>query len=183
MPLPKSEDLLAIAHLVRPHGIRGEVSSIALAPPVLDLAGLLEGPVHARFPAGDVRSMSVEGLRPHQDRWLLTLAGVQTMDQAEALRGVDLCLRRDELPELPEGWFWEADLQRCRVVDRALGPVGMVRGLNLAGAQPRLELLCPNGSVVLIPWVKALIIQVDLEADEITTDLPLDFPGLSDAPS
>ena len=173
------EELLAIAHIVRPHGIRGEVSAMALAPSALDFASLAVGRVFARFPTGEVREMEVLDLRPHQDRWLIVLEGIETMNDAETVRQVDLCLPRAELPPLPEGWFWETDLQHCHVVDRAVGPLGTVKGLNTAGAQPQLEIHRPDGSIVSIPWVKAFIAKVDLAVGEITTDLPLDFPGIS----
>jgi 16S rRNA processing protein RimM len=174
------DDLLAIAYLVRPHGIHGEVSAIPLAPPVLDPDGLIRGRVLTlRDPAGGARTVAGLGVRPHQDRWLVTLEGIDSMDEADRLRGLDLCLRRAELPELPEGWFWEDDLARCRVVDAALGEIGTVAGLNVSAFQPQLELRRPDGALVLIPWVRAYIAKVDLGAGEIRTALPADFPGLS----
>ena len=93
MALPRPDDLMAIAHIVRAHGVHGEVSAIVLAPPVLDGAELIEDRrLYARGPKGDVREMTGLAVRPHQDRWLITLEGVETMDEADALRGVDLCL-------------------------------------------------------------------------------------------
>lgn len=179
MASTRPDDLLAIAHLVRPHGVRGEVSAIPLAPPVLDPAELVEGRVLTlREPGGALRSAVVEGLRLHQDRWLILLEGVETMDDANLLRGVDLCLRRDELPVLPEGWFWEDDLQRCRVVDAVLGEIGTVAGLGVGGMQPQLQLKRPDGQIVLIPWVRAFIVQVDLDANLVQTNLPAEYPGL-----
>lgn len=180
MARPEAEDLLAIARVTRAHGVRGEVSAIALAPPVLDAAGLIIGRrLYARGTAGDVRPIQGLSVRFHQDRWLIHLAGIESMDEADVLRGVELCLPRAELPELPEGWFWEADLQECEVIDRRLGPIGAADGLNTSGARPQLELRRPDDSIALIPWVRALIIEVDLDNKKIFTDLPLDFPGIS----
>ena len=45
MALAKADDLLAIAHLVRAHGVHGEISAIALAPPVLEPADLTEADI------------------------------------------------------------------------------------------------------------------------------------------
>ncbi|MCL5269421.1 MAG: ribosome maturation factor RimM [bacterium] len=177
--MPEAEQLLAVAHLMRPHGVRGEISAIPLAPPVLDGALLIRGRLWARHPGGRVEAVEAVGMRSHQDRWLIALAGVETMDQAETWRDVDLCLPREELPDLPDGWFWEADLQACRVIDAVLGPIGAVDGLDLGGAQPRLRLRRPDGRIALIPWVRAFILRVDTPTHTIHTKLPADFPGIT----
>lgn len=180
MVASRPDDILAIAHLVRPHGVRGEISAIPLAPPILDPGELIEGRVLIlREVDGAARSIVGAAVRFHQDRWLIQLEGVDSMDQADALRGLDLCLRRNELPQLPEGWYWEDDLQQCRVVDAVLGDLGAVAGLGLGGMQPQLQLRRPDGSLVLIPWVRAFIVQVDLAANLIKTNLPAEYPGLS----
>lgn len=181
---PRPDQLLAIAHIVKPHGVHGEVSAIVLAPPVLDPTELIEGRrLYGRDAKGQVRELAGEAVRPHQDRWLVLIEGIETMDDAEKLRGLDLCLTREELPALPEGWYWEEDLQRCEVVDRTLGPIGVVKGLNVTLLQPQLELKRPDGTVAWIPWVRAFIKQVDLSAGRIETDLPAEFPGISASPT
>jgi 16S rRNA processing protein RimM len=182
MARPRPEDLLAVAHLVRAHGIHGEVSGILLAPPVLDVYELLEGQAfQARNPDGRLRPghLKILALRPHQERWLFTIEGIETMTDAEALRQVDLCLARADLPPLPEGWFWENDLQSCHVVDRSLGDLGGVQGLNTDFFQPQLEIVRPDGRRVMIPWVKAFVTEVNLDAGLIHVDLPAGFPGIS----
>jgi len=174
-------DLLAIAHIARPHGVRGELSAIALAPPVLAPESLLLGrTLIGRDPRGRLSDYTAIGFRPHQGRWLIQLEGVTDRTQADALRGHDLCLRRRDLPDLPEGWYWESDLEQCRVVDRRLGEIGRVEGLDTSGVQPYLTLIRPDGRRAMIPWRSALVPAVDLEAGVIETDLPGDFPGISE---
>jgi hypothetical protein len=53
-----------------------------------------------RDPGGATRTVVGVGVRFHQDRWLITLDKVESMEEANSLRGVDLCLRRAELPEV-----------------------------------------------------------------------------------
>lgn len=183
MVLPRFDELLAVAHIVKPHGVRGEMSAVPLAPAVLDPQALIQGRLYARDLKGGVREVQGQSMRPHKDRWLITLAGVETMDDALAMRNVDLCLRRDELPELPEGWFWEFELQDCQVIDRTLGPVGTVAGLDDRSAQAQLLIQRPDGAKARIPLVRAFIAKVDLKAREIHTDLPADYPGISSSAS
>ena len=177
---PHPDELLAVAHVTRPHGIRGELSAVPLAPPVFECASLIVRRLFMRTAKGEVRPVQGLAVRPHQNRWLITLEGVEDRTQADALREIDLCLTRDELPPLPEGWYWESELQRCRVIDKTLGEIGRVHGLNLDSSQPRLEIIRPDDSIATFPWVKAFLVKVDLESSEIHIDLPPGMPGISD---
>jgi 16S rRNA processing protein RimM len=179
----EAKSLLAVARLARPHGIRGELSSIVLAPLVLDAAELLlaERPLWLRAPDGQARPTRVEAVRPHQDRWLIKLKGVDSMTDAEPFRDLDLCLAREDLPPLPDGWFWEADIENSRVLDARLGELGRAESLDVSGQCPQLLVRRPTGAVARIPWVKAYLRGVDLDAHEIHLDLPDGFPGISDA--
>lgn len=175
------DELLAIGHIARPHGVLGELSVIALAPPVLHGEELLLGhELFLRDPKGKARVITCLGVRGHQDRWLVRLEGVETPEDGDLLRGHDLCLRRRDLPALPEGWYWEADIEGCRVIEAGLGELGVAEGLETGGAQPQLMLRRPDGALVLVPWVKAFLRGVDTEARVIQLELPLGFPGISD---
>lgn len=176
----QEDQTLAIARLTRPHGVHGELSAIAHVPPVVDLPGLIRQPLTLRSPKGWVRTVQGESARPHTGRWLIKLAGVHSRNEAESLREHELCLRRDQLPELPEGWFWEADLLGSQVIDENLGTLGEVQSLEADLPQARLTIRRPNGGEAHIPWRKVYIHRVDLAEQTIHVDLPAEFPGISD---
>ena len=189
MQCPRPDELLAVVHIARPHGVTGEVSALDLMPPVVEAAALLMGTggtgegdaagLYLRSKRGKVRSVRAVSVRPHQGRWLIRLEGIETRTAAEPLREADLCLRRRDLPELPEGWYWEADLESCRVIDRRLGEIGEAAGLDAAAIQPQLRIRRPDGRIVPIPWVRALVTRIEIDTKRIWTDLPAGFPGLS----
>ena len=81
------------------------------------------------------------------------------------------------------GRYWEADLRDCRVIDARLGEIGRAEGLDVATPQAHLRVCRPDGLIVAIPWTRPLIAQVDLKTGQIHTDLPDQFPGVSDEPS
>ena len=74
---------VVVGRVVRPHGIRGEVVVV----PGTDRPDerFARGARLHRSTGGD---LVVRAARPHGDRWLVSLAGVSTRDQAEGLRGV-----------------------------------------------------------------------------------------------
>ena len=180
---PPADTLLAIAHLVKPHGVRGAISAIPLAPGILHPSELVEPGrrFFLRDAAGRVKEVTAEGARPNNDRWIVMLEGYASIDDANLLRATDLCLPRNELPELPEGWYWEDDLQQCRVIDATRGELGKVKALNPSFPHALLRIDRPDGRVLDLPWLKAFVKQVDLEGKTIQIDLPQGIPGLDDA--
>jgi 16S rRNA processing protein RimM len=179
---PEADDLLAIARLGRAHGVRGEIRAESLCPPVLSFQDLvIEGPLWLRSRKRPLRSVEVAGLRPHREVWLLTLDGIGDREAAEELNGDEICMERGELPDLPEGWYWEADLVGLVVEDVQRGVIGTAAGLEQLGAQNVLvvEKRPPGEDPVHIPWVEALVREIDLDARRIRVDLPAEYPGLS----
>ena len=65
-----------------------------------------------------------------------------------------------------------------RLVVHGVGTVlGEVGGLELGAAQDRLVILLPDGREAQVPFVAALVPEVDLEAGRVVVDAP---PGLLD---
>jgi 16S rRNA processing protein RimM len=100
--------------------------------------------------------------------------GVEDRNQAEALRGVRLYVSRDALPA-PEGAeeFYHADLIG---LDAALadGTVfGRVVAVHDYGAGDSLEVERPEGGgTVLVPFTRAAVPVVDLQARRLVVDPP-----------
>lgn len=143
-----------MGRVVKPHGIRGEVSVEAVT-----------NRPELRFAAGvvldsDDGPLEVLGGRPHQGRWLVTFAGVADRNAAEALRG--RVLHAEPLDE--DGALWVHDLIGCEVVDttgRSYGPVEAVE------ANPASDLLVLSGER-LVP----LAFVVSQEPGRVVIDPP-----------
>jgi 16S rRNA processing protein RimM len=103
-----AEDLLVIGRVTRPHGVRGE---IRIQPFTEDETSLQRfGRLYLRNPAGRVELMDVQESRVHQDAVLLKLKGITDRDQAQAVAGSELLIRREWLPETGEDEYYWADL-------------------------------------------------------------------------
>jgi 16S rRNA processing protein RimM len=98
------------------------------------------------------------------------LAGVESREAAEALRGLDLLVPRDVAPELEEDEWWAEDLVGCRVVDgeRELGRVERLVPLPSCEA---LEVVGPGDpEPFLVPLVRDAVRAVDVGAKVIDID-------------
>ena len=94
----RSEKMICLGVLTRPHGIKGEFCLNLYA----DSPTLLSGPITLKKPDGTEKPCTAEGFRPHKNAWLVTIRGVNDRTQAEALAGSTLWLPRHCLPALNE---------------------------------------------------------------------------------
>lgn len=125
----------------------------------------------------------------HKGSVVLHFAGVESISEAEALRGLVVAIPRAERAELdPDAWYI-GDLIGCAIVDgeRAVGVVEDVD--RSAGPVALLVVRDLSGEELLIPLAKSYLRSVDLAGKRIVMALPeglleLNAPGRpqSDSP-
>ncbi|MET7749446.1 ribosome maturation factor RimM [Micromonospora sp. NPDC005367] len=178
--------MLIVGRIGKPHGIRGEVTvevrtdepDVRFAPGAVlrtepgatPRAPAEPGPgVPFRVPA----ELVVESVRWHQGRLLVAFEGVLDRDVAEALRGTLVAVERSEIapPEDPEE-FHDHQLVGLSVVTPTGERLGEVARIDHAPASDLLVLRRPEGKTALIPFVKAIVPQVDLAGGRVVVDPP-----------
>jgi 16S rRNA processing protein RimM len=116
-------------------------------------------------------------LRGTPERPVVRLAGVEDRTAAEALRGAELMVPREEAPALEEDEWYAADLVGCRVVDGDAA-VGEVRDLVALPSCEALEVARPGQTAaLLVPLVRDAVRSVDVDARVI--DVNMAFLGES----
>jgi 16S rRNA processing protein RimM len=163
------EAMALVGRIARPHGIRGQV----IVNPETDFPDERFQPGAELFieRRGTVEPLRVTTVRFHRDRPIIGIAGVETMNDAEALAGSELRVPTDRLVALPPDTFYRHDLIGCQVTTRdgrAVGPVRAVEG-TIGGS--RLIVDAPGGEV-LIPLVAVICTEVDPVAKRIVIDPP-----------
>ena len=124
---------------------------------------------------GERREVKIEELWPHKSWLVLKFAGVETMTDAEALKGAELQVPRSERAELEPGWTYLSDLIGCTVFDggREIGPiVDVVFG---AGEAPLLVVESKGQAAKLpheIPFAEAYLEKLDLDGKQVRMKLP-----------
>lgn len=173
--------LLTVGRVVRPHGVRGEVVVEAATdePGQRFAAGTVlraqaPGPPPADPAAWRVPSqLTVTAARPHQDRWIVAFDEVGDRNVAEAVRGVWLQVDSDALPAPADpDEYHDHQLTGLAAVDRDGAPVGSVTGVEHQPGAELLVLSLPDGREARVPFVAALVPEVDLAAGRVVCDLP-----------
>ena len=183
-----STDWTVLAHLLRPQGRKGEL----LAELLTDFPDRFNGNAPMWLAKPDFRG-AVKAAREivvtghwlpvgrNHGRVVLSLAGVDSIEKAEALAGLDVIIPTELRAELDGDAEYISDLVGCVVFDGA-SEVGTVTGVEFpttADGGRRLEEAAPlltveggDGGEILIPYVQAFLISVDAEAKRIEMKLP-----------
>jgi 16S rRNA processing protein RimM len=162
--------LLVVGQIIRPHGVRGElVVDIRTDSPDERFA---VGSVLATDPAA-AGPLTIETIRPHQGRLLITFEGVAERDVAEGLRGVLLCVDSDTVaPPADPDEFHDHQLVGLSAQTPTGERLGEVVGVNHAPASDLLVLKLPDGRSALVPFVQSMVPEVDLPAGRVVLTLP-----------
>jgi len=110
----------------------------------------------------------------HGQTLLASLEGVGDRTAAEALMGLDVAVLRQEMPEAEEDEYYWDDLVGLDVVNLAGETLGRVAGLLETGANDVLQVR-DGDRERLIPFVEAVVKEVDLEAGRLLVDWGLDY--------
>ena len=113
--------------------------------------------------------------RLHSDSLVVQLEGVADRNAAEALKGTLVGVPREALPAAKENEYYWADLIGLDVVTAREEPLGKVEGLLETGANNVLCVRSDDGKEHLLPFVAAVILDVDLAARRIRVEWEKDW--------
>ena len=117
------------------------------------------------------RPTVIENVRAQKNMVILKLEGADDRNAAEALRGRELYITEDDLPELPEGQYYVRDLIEMSVIEKDEKLLGHVTDVLQNTAQDIFEVERENGNKLLIPKVDQFVLDIDTEKREITVKL------------
>lgn len=161
-----NDDLVLMAVVGAPHGVRGEVRARAYSDDPMALKTF--SPLQDE--AG--RHYEVRSVRPAKNVVVMRLSGVETREAAEALKGTSLYIDRSRLPDdsLEDDEFFQADLIGLQVRDNAGKTYGTVQAVQNFGGGDILELADAGKRSVMIPFSEAAVPEIDVAAGFILVD-------------
>jgi 16S rRNA processing protein RimM len=166
---------VVVGRIGRAHGVRGEVSvEVRTDDPECRFATntTLDTEPAAHGPLTVLRS------RWHAGRLLVEFAGIGDRTTAETLRGTLLVADSATSPQSSDpDEFWDHELVDLAAVTPAGVVIGTVRQVIHLSGQDTLALERPDGEEVLVPFVAAIVVEVDVAGGRVVVDAP---PGLLD---
>lgn len=166
------DEVLVVGRVVKPHGVRGELV-IEVRTDSPDERFAVGAVLAVRPRTGPVRDLTVSSVRPHLDRLLIFFEDVLGRDAAEGLRGALLTVARDDLPAIadPEE-FYDHQLEglRAELADGVV--IGEVSEVLHGPGGEVLVVSRPDGTEALIPFVTAIVPEVDLPGGRLIVTPP-----------
>jgi 16S rRNA processing protein RimM len=166
-----TKDCYKIGFVMKPHGLKGEVTA-ALDPDLPnDPAGLktvfldINGAMVPYF----IESLSVKG-----DKAFIKFEDIDSIDDAVDLVRKSMFLPLSERPGSGRGEFYDDEVVGFSVVDQNLGALGQVKEVMNAGLN-RLLVLGHNDGEVLIPVNSPFIVSLNKGKKLFTVNLPDGF--------
>ena len=169
---------VVVGRIGKPFGLRGEVTvDVRTDEPERRFAR--GSTLRAEPPPGSassLRTLTVAASRMHGTVLLVTFEELADRAAAEAARGIVLhaTIPAGESPEDPDE-FYDHQLVGLAAYDEHGTPLGTVAGLVHGGAQDLLRITTPDGREALVPFVKALVPEVDVAGGRLVV---ADRPGL-----
>jgi 16S rRNA processing protein RimM len=158
---------IVLGRITGAQGIKGEVKLQSFTDDPLDITSY--GPLDG----SNGRQLTIKSVKPYKNMLLARFDGVDDRNAAEALKGVELSLSRDRLPEPGEDEVYHADLIGLAAHDVSGRLVGEVVAVLDFGAGELLELKLPDQkSTVLVPFNVDSVPEIDFDARRLTVDPP-----------
>lgn len=157
------KNYLELGQIVSTHGIKGEMRFN----PWCDKPEFVKKFKTLYFDKNGEKSVKVKSARPHGNMVILMLEDIDTVEKAQALKNTVLYMKRADA-HLPKGTWFVQELFDCTVIDDNNGKVlGTIVDVSETGANDVWHIKTPKGDEVLIPAIKQVIVNVDVEKGEI----------------
>ena len=157
------DDQICVGAIAGAFGVKGEARIKSFCAEPADIAD------YSPLSSEDGRSFALKLGRAVKGGYAARLSGVQTREQAEALKGTRLYAPRKRLPALPDDEYYHADLIGLEVIDTGGASLGKVRAVHDFGAGDMLDVL--GAKEHMIPFTRDAVPTVDLTSGRIIADI------------
>ena len=166
-----SNELVAVARVVKTRGLRGEVVADLLTDFPERFDGLEK--LIRVAPDGQRHTIELEEHWLQSNRIVFKFSGYDSIDAAATLIGSELTVPESERVELSDGEYYDWELSGCRIESVSGEHIGQVRGVMHTGAT---DLLVVDGATSgrehLIPLADEICVEIDKDSKLIRVDLP-----------
>lgn len=169
--------LVVVGKIRRSVGLKGNV---LVAPTGDDPSRFSPGTI--LWIAGDPpRTARVRECRTSGQAYAIAFDGIETIEDAQGLRGAELMIEAEKLPPLPEGMYYHFEVVGLEVLDADGVSLGRVESILETGSN---DVYCvgTGKEEVLIPAIREYVARVDLPAGRIHLAVRGSRLGREDSP-
>lgn len=168
----KMQKRLEIGQIINTFGIKGEVKVVPFTNDIRRFDELEKIYVKTKK---ESKLYEIESIKYHKNMVLIKLKSINTPEQAELLKNAYIEIDRNQAIPLEEGEYFIADLIGLEVYTDEGKLLGKVDDIYNTGANDIYVVKDELGKQILLPGIKEVIKNVDLDGEKITVHL---IPGL-----
>ena len=161
---------LKVGKIVNTHSLKGEVKVISST----DFE-------EQRFKKGSellitrgtqvVKEVVVESYRTHKNNLLVKFVGIDTIEEAEKFKNLQIKIDSDNIGELEENEFYFHEIIGCEVFDENSKSLGEVVEILTPGANDVWVIKAENGKEILIPYIEDVVKKIDVTNKRIDIEV------------
>ena len=155
---------LELGQIVNTFGIKGQVKVKPFTDDIRRFDELKEVYIEKK---NELKLFQIEKVNYSKNMVILKLKGIETPEEAEKLRSSYLKINRKDAKKLPEGTYYIADLIGLDVYTDENKLLGKVDYIYNAGSSDIYVVKDEQGKEILLPAIKDVLQQVDLENGKI----------------
>ncbi len=161
---------LKVGKIVNTHSLKGEVKVISST----DFE-------EERFKKGSkllitrgnqlIREVIVESYRNHKNFLLVKFEGIDSVEEAEKLKNLQIKIDSDEVEELEENEFYFHQIIGCQVFDENDRNLGEIIDILTPGANDVWVIKGEEGKEILIPYIEDVVKQIDITNKKVNIEV------------
>lgn len=167
-----ADRLLQVARVAGAFGVRGEIRITTFTEDPLALAAYRVLTREDGSPG-----LTITAARAVKGAVIARAAGIDTRDQAEALRGLKLFIAREALPAPDEDEFYHADLLGLTLETPEGELMGKVKTIQDFGAGDLIEVQPPMGASWWLPFTRETVPEVRIAEGKLIAVRPAEING------
>ncbi len=162
-------EYLVVGQLVNTHGVKGELKSTALTDDPQRFKKLKWVYIDKN---GSLEKYEITGVKFFKQFVIIKFEGVDSIEEAEKLKGFCLKIDRENAVKLPKDSFFITDLLGLSVYDEKGTLLGKLKDVIQTGSNDVYVVRDEAGTEILIPALKSVVKEVLLDAGRISVILP-----------
>lgn len=168
----EDKELISVGRITGTHGYQGVVR----VSPLTDFPERFDQLKEVILDTGRVREKaSIESCKQYKQQQLIKFTQIDNLEAARQYRGALLKIPSEQVYPLPEGYYYHFQLQGMKVEDIELGFLGDLQEILETGANDVYVISSREYGELLIPAIKEVVLNVDLELNCMQVSL---LPGL-----
>ena len=161
---------LKVGKIVNTHSLKGEVKVISST----DFE-------EERFKKGSkllitrgnqlIREVVVQSYRNHKNFLLVKFEGIDSAEEAEKLKNLQIKIDSDEVGKLEENEFYFHEIIGCQVFDENDRNLGEIIDILTPGANDVWVIKGENGKEILIPYIEDVVKKIDITNKKVNIEV------------